>query len=502
MRHSRITDAVEDFTFELADGNATLHVEHRPEGTTMLLVGPAGACRPSDLAIVGFDASWEPGFTTAYDVADEEVARLVRALETLEAGEHPSAGETGALAFERAELGSGFRITAVALAANGSVAVAGGSDGQLFAWDLDADEEVELDGHTGIVVGAAVSADGSKAATVATDDTVRVWNLPEGELVLDLDGEPCMGSGVGLSADGTTLVHVTKDGVLHVRQADSGEELSSVYVGDEHTLAVSADGSVAVTVTEGATRVWDLGAPKMLATLEGLSGKGIDVAMSADGRVVAARASDQPVRVWDAMTGRELARFATGYIWGVAISGDGARVMAVGSDVLRAETDEEDEETVDSLYVWDVGSGAELLRLQDEDISTISEIAMTGDGVVAVTGDWSNRVRLWRFMPGHTDAEPVSTPPTAPTLSEERIREAEDWYQQGYDSVFKGYEQEAVCYLRALEIDPSMRKAWSSLRDASLNAGIHDVVAGCDEAMRILDGGGEIRDFRDLLPMI
>jgi hypothetical protein len=47
-----------------------------------------------------------------------------------------------------------------------------------------------------------------------------------------------------------------------------------------------------------------------------------------------------------------------------------------------------------------------------------------------------------------------------------------------------------------------MRKAWSSLRDASYTAGVRDVVAGCDEAMRILDGGGVIEDFQDLLPMI
>jgi WD40 repeat protein len=436
MQRSKITEMVEDFTFELATGVATLHVERRPEGTTMLLVGPAGAgaCRPSDLGIVGFDASWEPGFTTAYDVPDEEVQRLVRALETLEGGERVADDTPKGLVFDVQDLASDLWAYHVAIAADGSRAIAGGPDGRLRAWDLATGEERTLDGHTGIVDGAAVSADGTMAATCGTDDMVMVWDLATGTRVLALEGQLSMPSGMGLSADGSRLVHVTKDGMLHLRDAGSGEELSSLFVGEAYVLAVSADATRAVCVSENASRVWDLVGSTSLGTLEGLTGRGIRVALSADGAFAVSRAPDdpRPVRIWDTATGRELFGFPGDYIWGIAIAGDGTRVMAFGTDVTREETDEDDEETVDTLRVWDARSGAELLGHREADIPTVGEVAMTADGSMAVTCDGSNRIRLWRFSTG--PAEPASEPvepeaadPVRPVLTEDQVREAEDW---------------------------------------------------------------------------
>ena len=109
MKHTKITDIVDDYTFGLPTGTtrsptwwpttpstfpggvATLHVEHRPEGTTMLLVRPTvGWFLPSDVGVQGFDELWKAGFSTAYDVADGDVARLVEALAVLERGALPA----------------------------------------------------------------------------------------------------------------------------------------------------------------------------------------------------------------------------------------------------------------------------------------------------------------------------------------------------------------------------------------------------------------------------
>jgi TPR repeat protein len=93
-------------------------------------------------------------------------------------------------------------------------------------------------------------------------------------------------------------------------------------------------------------------------------------------------------------------------------------------------------------------------------------------------------------------------PPSAmdrPELSAEDAAEAEHWYQKAFDAIYSGWDVERACYLKALEHDPNMRKAWHELRNAAKQAGRFDLAERCDEAERILDQGGFIKDIRELV---
>ena len=62
--------------------------------------------------------------------------------------------------------------------------LSGGIEGKVRAWDLRKGEvEFELEGHTDVVTGLAVSADGDFLASNAMDSTLRTWDLRQRQCV-------------------------------------------------------------------------------------------------------------------------------------------------------------------------------------------------------------------------------------------------------------------------------------------------------------------------------
>ncbi len=80
-----------------------------------------------------------------------------------------------------------YQVTAVAFAVGGAAdrVLSGGIEGKVRSWDLRKSEVAfELEGHSDIVTGLAVSSDGDFLASNSMDNTLRTWDLrpyaPEG----------------------------------------------------------------------------------------------------------------------------------------------------------------------------------------------------------------------------------------------------------------------------------------------------------------------------------
>jgi WD40 repeat protein len=84
--------------------------------------------------------------------------------------------------------------------------------------------------------------------------------------------------------------------------------------------------------------------------------------------------------VWDAASGRELARFAhAGEVYGAAFSPDGTRVATASYD--------------ETARIWDVVSGRELARLAHE--SGVVGAVFSPDGTRVVTASSDKTARVW-----------------------------------------------------------------------------------------------------------
>jgi WD40 repeat protein len=193
------------------------------------------------------------------------------------------------------------------------------------------------------VFGLAISPDGQRLATIAYDQTARLWDLTSGAAVYTLTdvytGQLIIGGqwiDIAFSPDGAKLA--TAGGTsVKVWNTATGDELVSLPLPPQplaYTVAFSPDGNhLAVGMQFGrGSGVWDAVTGEKLFELAGHTASVGSLAYSSDGRQIATASVDGTNRLWDADTGEPrltLQSIRSSY---VAFSPDDTRLAAQGAD--------------------------------------------------------------------------------------------------------------------------------------------------------------------------
>jgi WD40 repeat protein len=276
-----------------------------------------------------------------------------------------------------------------------------------------------LKGHEDLVSGVSFSPDGRLVATSSLDLRARVWDVRSGRLVRRIK-LPFVGTHLRFAADGGLMVALYGGGTM-IFDPRTGRQRGQIDPSaDVSHLDGSGDGSLFATAGphEVALRKYPKGGVVRRFRVEG---EAFRVGLSSDNRVLAAGA-DTGLYIWNAKTGRTLARVHEGEVQ-AAVSPDG-KLVAFGGERhriqllspatgrvsrtlarfpsahvtslrfspdgrrLAAGTDD------GAARIWDVRSG-KLLDQFEGHTCCVSDVSFNPDGTLLATSSKDKTAKLW-----------------------------------------------------------------------------------------------------------
>jgi WD40 repeat protein len=259
-------------------------------------------------------------------------------------------------------------MLSVAFAPDGA-SLACGIDGEVRLYDLSADNAGRVIArHDGTVTSVAFTPRGDAILSASHDQTVRRTSLPAAKLEWKAPGYFEQINSVALSDDGSRLV---------TGSGDQRFARGKLQAGAHHR-------------GPGAVRLWDATTGRMLRRLGDPEQQFMAVAITADGRHIAAGgalASGRGfIQVWDAHTGKLLwsAKEHAKEVLTVAYA-DGNRRLAAG-------------DAGGSVTIHD--ASGRLIRTLDGHRGGATSLAFTPDGQTLVCGEAFGGTRIWNLETG------------------------------------------------------------------------------------------------------
>lgn len=275
---------------------------------------------------------------------------------------------------------------------DGKQLVTASQDKTARIWDAQTGTELaRLEGHARDVTTASWNSSGHSILTTSGDDTARVWDAATGKELAQLKATDASRLfGAEWSPDGHRVVTAHGVGTAIVWDAASAGEVFRLRGrGWIKAARWSPDGKRIITVSPGAigdTRVWDATTGTEIYNLAEDNGGIISAVWSPDSTLILTSAG-RIVRVWDATTGRIVSNLLGHIDSAVAVqwSADGSRVLTRSSD--------------GTARIWEAKTGKEVAR-QDRIGDRITGAALSPIGSplwpAFLTTSASGAAHIWK----------------------------------------------------------------------------------------------------------
>ncbi|MEL6222686.1 MAG: serine/threonine-protein kinase [Cyanobacteria bacterium J06627_8] len=248
-----------------------------------------------------------------------------------------------------------------------------------------------INGHSSWVTDVAMSPVTNTFATSSLDDSVKLWNLQTGELMLTLNGHDKGVNTVAFSPDGKLLLSASDDRKVIVWNAFSGQMIRTLtgHMRDVTALAISPNGQFLMTGGEDRSiRVWQLATGKLLKTPFGVMSMVKALCTTPDGQLFVSAGLDKTVRLWSMQTAERMMELSghAGSIHTLAVTPDSQLLISAGKDR--------------TIRLWKLPDGTPVKTLNGHD-RDVNSVAVMPDGRFLLSASSDKTIRIWDLSTGN-----------------------------------------------------------------------------------------------------
>ncbi|MBD2462137.1 serine/threonine protein kinase [Oscillatoria sp. FACHB-1407] len=255
-----------------------------------------------------------------------------------------------------------------------------------------------LTGHTGAVTAIALNPNGTLLASGSSDKTIRLWSIPQGELLYTIPGRSLWSntghsdriSALGFALDGQTLISGSDDSTIKIWDVATrrlvvtlpsrGWDISALTASQTGTTLVSGGG-------DGVIYVWDLKTRELVQSLHKHLDRVSALILSPDDRILVSGSYDKTIRVWDLRKNTLINTFKG--------HGDRISTLAVTPDWYTLVSGSWDR----TLRIWDLPTG-DLRRTLAAHRDRTNCLAISPDGYTLASASEDSTIKLWELEEG------------------------------------------------------------------------------------------------------
>jgi len=246
-----------------------------------------------------------------------------------------------------------------------------------------------LNAHSFTVYSVDVSPDCKMAVTGSWDNSLKIWNIENGELIKSYYGHSQPVFSVKFSPDGKKLISCAKDNTVKLWDVEKAT-VDKTLLGHSswvYSACFSPDGKwVASGGADLKIIIWDVESGKKITTLNGHTKDVRKLVFSKNGNLLASAADDNTIKIWDTKTWteRNTLKGHTNEVWSVDFSPNNLYLVSGSRD--------------NTIRKWEMSTGKEIFQ-RTEPTGWVNSVQFSPDGNVILSSS-HEQFSLWNATNG------------------------------------------------------------------------------------------------------